>query len=617
MSPTTVRQRQVHFSTPERPVAALTSATQLARMRMLSSSSPVRAVHPDEALTSPTAHRTQQPTGNREGLEDPFTAPNPIRSTPPGFQLSYDILGATTAKVVNASQRRYDVEMKVYLLVVDAFQDVCRNKITDADQLRLMEKATENLTDLWPALIGLDDSTLNLRKPHEPTNTTNATYATVAATAATPETRATAPKQQAPKAASGRPKKIDKRVLIRMPPESAAGLTVFNIKKHLADTLQLKATQLLDARKIRTGWSVNPDTVETQTIILSQQEKWLPALNAWRADKQETWYTFIVDNCPRYLRAVTGECTPLLDAAYDEIVTSAGQAPVNFHIRNKDDNSTPNAMLIVSFKNRQAAGWRLFGCSEKARLVTSRTTVAQCQNCWDFHQTVACARSACCKNCGSREHRDADNCNENPRCANCLGPHAADDRRCYARPKVVNGSVEKLSKFKRQTARRQGAQDYAAAKQNRATGPPETEDTTNQTQGSTAVQPDVAMETDAAANPPATATDAGLVVAAPVPLPQHTTTLVTAQFHGINSQATSIYTDALTSPVSPAGSPAKRKRLTQTTELTDEQAKQIRQSTRPTKEQVSLLKPQYRPGHVRSTARSATRSTANRSKSNA
>lgn len=584
-------------------------------MRMLESSSPVRAVHPDEALSSPSARRTERQADNSAGLEDPFAAPNPIRSSPPVLQLSCDRLGATTAEIVRATQTRYEHEISVYKFVIDAFEETCRSKIKAPEQLRLMEKATANLPKLWTALIGLDNVQLNLKDSSE---RAGATYANVAAGTTSHAPNETATSRHGPRSSGGRPTRTDKRVLIRIPPEEAVKQTYFGIKKHLVDTLQLKPTQIVNGKEIRTGWSVTPDTVETQQLILSEQQKWLSALNATQADKPETWYTFIVDNCPRHLPDVTGERIPLMDAAYDEIVTAAGQAPVNFHIRNKDDNSTPNAMLIVSFKEKQAGGWSLFGKSEKARLTLNRTTLAQCQKCWGYHQTTACKRTACCRNCGSRQHSDnSDNCSESPRCANCLGPHPADHTQCYARPEIIDGNVMKLSKLKLQVARRQGARDHAAAKRNRAEGPPKTAVTANQTPGTTTLQPD--MEIDVDTNQPAeaaTTTTAGPLETAP--LPQSTTTLAVAEFHGINSQATSIYTDALTSPASPAGSPAKRKRITQATESTDEQAKQIRQSARLTKEQVDLLKPQYRPGHVRSTtARSATRSTASKGKINA
>ncbi|OAA56736.1 hypothetical protein LEL_10950 [Akanthomyces lecanii RCEF 1005] len=217
-----------------------------------------------------------------------------------------------------------------------------------------METATENLPDLWTALIGLGKTQPNKKDRSRHAETT---YASVAATAATHESNPPTTRKQSPRNPQGRPIKTDKRVLIRMSSDRAAEHSNYSVKKHIVDTLQLKPTQILDARKIRTGWSVYPDTTETQQFILSEQQKWLPALNATQAYKQETWYTFIVEDCPRHLRSITGDHMALMDAAYDEIVTATGQAPVNFHIRNKDDNTTPNAVLIVSFNiDKQADG---------------------------------------------------------------------------------------------------------------------------------------------------------------------------------------------------------------------------------------------------------------------
>ena len=115
---------------------------------MLESSSPVRAVDPDEALSSPTAHRHEQQARNRAGTEDPFTAPIPIRSSPPVLQLSCDRLTAATDKIADITQRRYDDEISVLRLVIDAFKYISNNKIANAEQLRLMEAATKNLPDL-------------------------------------------------------------------------------------------------------------------------------------------------------------------------------------------------------------------------------------------------------------------------------------------------------------------------------------------------------------------------------------------------------------------------------------------------------------------------------------
>lgn len=62
-------------------------------------------------------------------------------------------------------------------------------------------------------------------------------------------------------------RKIDKHVLIRMPPQSAAELTASSIKRHLADTLHLKSTQLLDGQYIQTRWRARQHTLTAGDVV--------------------------------------------------------------------------------------------------------------------------------------------------------------------------------------------------------------------------------------------------------------------------------------------------------------------------------------------------------------
>lgn len=54
--------------------------------------------------------------------------------------------------------------------------------------------------------------------------------------------------------------------------------------------------------------------------------------------------------------------------------------------------------------------------------------VKQCFNCFKFrHKKEWCKGEKKCINCGEKEH---GRCEENPRCANCLGMHKATFKRC-------------------------------------------------------------------------------------------------------------------------------------------------------------------------------------------
>lgn len=154
-----------------------------------------------------------------------------------------------------------------------------------------------------------------------------------------------------------------------MPDHAANKLSNYSIKKHLIDSLTLNPMRLLDARRIPTGWAVLPDSIETRDMILSSQEKWLPALKAAKADKKETWYTYVVDNTLRHLHDITGKPVTLMAAAHDEILAQTGLVPIEYHIRRKDEGSTPCTVLVVSFNQRTSGPWRLFGTSSPARLV--------------------------------------------------------------------------------------------------------------------------------------------------------------------------------------------------------------------------------------------------------
>ncbi|CEJ95250.1 hypothetical protein VHEMI10741 [[Torrubiella] hemipterigena] len=127
-----------------------------------------------------------------------------------------------------------------------------------------------------------------------------------------------------------------------MPSAAAEKLTGYSIKQHITAQLQLSPTQLLDARRIPSGWSVILDNITTRDKILAKQAQWLPGLKAEVADKKETWHTYVVDNVPRTLHDIMGNATGVLQAAKDEIVAQTKLQPVEFHIARKDTGSLPN-----------------------------------------------------------------------------------------------------------------------------------------------------------------------------------------------------------------------------------------------------------------------------------
>jgi hypothetical protein len=59
-------------------------------------------------------------------------------------------------------------------------------------------------------------------------------------------------------------------------------------------------------------------------------------------------------------------------AAHDEILAQTGFLPVDYHIRKKDDGTTPSTVLVVSFNRKTFRIWRLLGTSKPARLIRQK-----------------------------------------------------------------------------------------------------------------------------------------------------------------------------------------------------------------------------------------------------
>ena len=58
----------------------------------------------------------------------------------------------------------------------------------------------------------------------------------------------------------------------------------------------------------------------------------------------------------------------------------------------------------------------------------------QCFRCWKFgHNASACQAEEICVRCAATDHRADDCMAEQPKCNNCGGPHAVNDRSCRAR----------------------------------------------------------------------------------------------------------------------------------------------------------------------------------------
>lgn len=286
-------------------------------------------------------------------------------------------------------------------------------------------------------------------------------FADVATAAArqTPGDVRIAPARRQPIAASNY---TDRRILLRLKAGSSFfEKEPFQIRTAIYEKLTLGANDVQKITKTNTGWAVAVRNEEIQKKLLESQEQWGPNVDLTIAEKQVTWFTYLIKDFPSELRSYDETILDFNAIISEEIVAQTGQTPVRWRRSIKPSSDPTKTTLIISFEKPVRGTFRLLGLGAYSFLMTKPERLVQCQNCWQFHPPVQCTATKTCRTCGVRhtEH-DTESCQTTPRCANCDGPHHADSRLCYARPKKVGDTYHKLSKSQRIHARKLGADDY-------------------------------------------------------------------------------------------------------------------------------------------------------------
>ena len=269
-----------------------------------------------------------------------------------------------------------------------------------------------------------------------------------------------APTRRQPIAASNY---TDRRILLRLKEGSNFfEKEPYQIRSAIFEKLKLGAQDVQNITRIPTGWSVVARNQEIQEKILESQGQWGPNVDLIVAEKQVTWFTYLIKDFPNELRSYDDTILDFSTTISDEIVAQTGQVPVQWRRSSKPSIDQTKTTLIISFEKPVRDKFRLFGLGAYSFLMTKPKRLVQCQNCWQFHPPVQCTATKTCKTCGvSDNEHDTENCQTTPRCANCLGPHHANYEQCYARPKKVGDTYHKLSKPQKIHARKLGAEDYS------------------------------------------------------------------------------------------------------------------------------------------------------------
>ncbi|KJZ71402.1 hypothetical protein HIM_09190 [Hirsutella minnesotensis 3608] len=244
------------------------------------------------------------------------------------------------------------------------------------------------------------------------------------------------------------PPKEDLRVFVRLAADAPArNHERYAIRTHIAARIGIDLRRIPAAFPVNTGWAVQASDVATRDLLLQRQAEWAEDLEAAAVEISQKWHSYI-----NYEEAVR-----------EEITCQTGLKPISIRPSRHDSGDMPTQTLIVSFLEPAQRPWRLFGASRLARYIDKPSIPSQCDKCWDFHARHSCDRTARCRRCGKTDHRSQE-CVALEQCANCLGPHCADDPKCPARPKRVRGMVRRLTREERSLVRQAGAQLFAQQK---------------------------------------------------------------------------------------------------------------------------------------------------------
>ncbi|XP_044720088.1 reverse transcriptase (RNA-dependent DNA polymerase) domain-containing protein [Hirsutella rhossiliensis] len=387
--------------------------------------------------------------------------PNLFDSAQPTEHAPVSILEAAT-KIARDKTAAHNAKLAVLRVFSESFEQAAK-QFTSGTENSIAKQVATKFLKFWT------QSLAELEEPPKPT------YSSVLASGKPKQGQlaftASAPPQRKPQTTTrlpGRPPvappKEDLRVFVRLDADAPArNHERYAIRTHIAARVGIDLRRIPAAFPVNTGWAIQASDVATRDLLVQRQAEWAADLEAAAVEISQKWHSYVVADCPRRLTDLRGVVINYEEAVKEEIACQTGLKPISIRLSRHDSGDMPTQTLIVSFLEPTRRPWRLFGASRLARYIDKPSIPSQCDKCWDFHARHSCDRMARCRRCGKTNHRSQE-CAALEQCANCLGPHCADDPKCPARPKRVHGIVRRLTKEEKGLVRQAGAQLFAQQK---------------------------------------------------------------------------------------------------------------------------------------------------------
>lgn len=424
------------------------------------------------ASQHPAASMTTQSTE----IEDPFSNSAPIPTSSPGTLATALERGM---KVRDAARIARETTVAAVAQALDkVLPDIKKNCPESAEMFeKLLLSAIEDLAAARPISTGPISSGIQAARKTNPisrpiTEKPKKTYAEI--------TKKDSILIKKPKHGEhNRPMNLptDCRVMVRLDTNNP-------MRAHKPFSLMKKVNEVVgdplcvkDAYATNTGVALVAGDDTKVYKILSAKDQLKVAFSATEIERQESWTTFLVQPVPKTVHSVLGNGIQIDDSALiEETERITGCRPVRAHWSAKSrDPSYHVGTVVLSFQSSNKPNWpravRFFGSPTTVQKLSVKKPLTQCENCYGFHHSRNCSRTARCAHCSRSRHAGScpNPCSSHkcpPRCINCRGPHEADHTECPARPARVNGVFTKLSARQIRAVRAAGGVAWAQAHAN-------------------------------------------------------------------------------------------------------------------------------------------------------
>ncbi|OJD09440.1 hypothetical protein ACJ73_10313, partial [Blastomyces percursus] len=332
----------------------------------------------------------------------------------------------------------------------------------------------ENISKLEDKLQAYTQGKTEGKSQHTPTEEQLQGTGTYAEAAATPTAvPTTVPKSPLPT----RHLKAEKpaRILARLPTDHIARraspiATLQKLRRELTEPL---AAAIKGVQNIPTGIAITASSLQGMEALLAKKDEISAILTSAQVEKEERWVTCIVPGLQPEYQDYEGRTQTLTGKqAAEEFTRITGVIP-QLCRWNRAQPERPSNALVLAFPPEAAVRLpktvEIYGHRRPVIIKPPKAQILQCSRCWAFHPERYCNRNPRCRRCSSRDHQeghptchkeDNGDCGCPDRCTNCLGPHAANDLSCPARPVVKNGVVQRHPKTRKNDIRKAQNQAY-------------------------------------------------------------------------------------------------------------------------------------------------------------